>query len=81
MYVKKNSRPCAGNPFTAPACQILGLKNAHIHISANSIFDDPITTLLSVLCILIEVLLLAHAKGKNVLNDFKFGIFYWLFCD
>ena len=42
---------------------------------ANSIFDGPLATLLSVLCILMEVLSLAHAKGKKVLNDFKFGIF------
>ena len=42
---------------------------------ANSISDDPITTLLSVLCILTEVLSLAHVKGKKVLNDFKLGTF------
>ena len=42
---------------------------------ANSIFDGPVTNLLSVLYILIEVLSFAHAKGKKVLNDFKFGIF------
>ena len=42
---------------------------------ANSIYDGPMTSLLSVLCTLMEVLSLAHAKGKKVLNDFKFGIF------
>ena len=41
----------------------------------NSIFDGPTTTLLSVPCILMEVLSLACAKGKEVLNDFKSGIF------
>ena len=43
---------------------------------ANSIFDGPLTNLLSILCILIEVLSCAHAKGnKKGLNDFKFGTF------
>ena len=41
----------------------------------NSIFDGPITSLLSVLCTLVEVLSRAHVKRKEVLNDFKFGIF------
>ena len=42
---------------------------------ANSIYDGPMTSLVSVLCTLMEVLSLAHAKRKKVLNDFKFGIF------
>ena len=33
------------------------------------------------LCILIEVLSLAQAKGKKVLNDFKFGIFIGRFAN
>ena len=41
------------NPFTAPACKISGMKIAHIHVylmkTENSIFDGPITNLLSVL--------------------------------
>ena len=35
----------------------------HTYKLANSIFDGPITNLLSTLCILIEVLLRAHEKG------------------
>ena len=42
---------------------------------ANSIFDGPITKLLSVLCILIEILSRGHAKRGKGLNDFKFGTF------
>ena len=42
---------------------------------ANSTFDGPITILLSVLCILIEVLWRAHAKGGKGLSDFSFGAF------
>ena len=42
----------------------------------NSTFDCPMTNIISVLCILIEVLLHAHAKGGGgILNDFKFGTF------
>ena len=40
---------------------------------ANSIFDDPRTNLLSILCVLIEVLSCGHAKGGKGLNDFRFG--------
>ena len=40
---------------------------------ANSIFDGPITNLLSILCILVEVLSRAHVKSENWFNDFKFG--------
>ena len=41
----------------------------------NSISDGPITNIISVPCILIEVLSHAHAKGGEILNDFKFGTF------
>ena len=47
------------NPFTALARKISGLR------SANSILDGPITNLLSILCILIEVLSRAHAKEEK----------------
>ena len=40
---------------------------------ANSILDGPITALLSILCILVEVLSCARAKKRKRLNDFKFG--------
>ena len=46
----------------------------HESCVAKSTFDGPVTDLLSVLCILIEVLSNPHAKGKS-LNDFKFGTF------
>ena len=42
---------------------------------ANSTSDGPITTLLSILCILIEVRSGAHAKRKKGIYDFKFGTF------
>ena len=45
----------------------------HTYTPANSIVDGPITTLLSMLYILVEVLLRAHAKSGKCLNDFKFG--------
>ena len=50
------------NPLTAPARKFSGLKSAHIIHASNSIFDGPIATLLSLLCILVEVLSRALAK-------------------
>ena len=48
----------------------------------DSVFDDSVTNLLSTLCILIEVLSPARAKGEKSLNDFKFGSFTGRFpCD
>ena len=38
-------------------------------------FDSPVTNLLSILCILIDISSRAHAKGKKDLNVFKFGTF------
>ena len=38
-----------------------------------SIFDGPITNLLSIFSILIEIFSHAHAKWGKSLNDFKFG--------
>ena len=43
----------------------------HAYTPTNSIFDGPVTNLLSVLCVSVEVL--AHAKRGKSLNDFKFG--------
>ena len=40
---------------------------------ANSILDGPITDLLSISCILIELFSRAHAKGTRDLINFKFG--------
>ena len=42
---------------------------------ADGIFDGPVTNLLSVLCILIELFWRAHVKGGKKLNGFKFGTF------
>ena len=43
---------------------------------ANRILYGPIRNLLSILCILIEVLLRAHPKmGRGSLNNLKFGTF------
>ena len=53
----------------------------HTYMLANSISEGPITNLLSILCIMIEILPCAHAKcvcgvgGGGGLNDFKFGNF------
>ena len=56
----------------------------HTYTPASSIFDSLITNLLSILCILTEILSGTHAKsgggggggigGGGGLNDFKFGI-------
>ena len=45
----------------------------HTYKLANSISDGPITTPLSVLCILVEVLSPAHANSGQSRNDFQFG--------
>ena len=46
----------------------------HTYTPAKSIlFDGTATNLLSILCILIEVLSCVHAKGEKGINDFKFG--------
>ena len=62
------------NPLTAPAQKLSGLKSAHIH-PANSILDGPITTLLSILFLLVEVLSRAQVKRGESLNDFKSDTF------
>ena len=45
----------------------------HAYTPANNTFDGPITNLLSMLCILVEILSPAQAKREKSLNDFKFG--------
>ena len=47
----------------------------HTYTPPNSIFDGTVTNLLSTLCILIEILSPAQAKGAKSLNGFKFGTF------
>ena len=46
----------------------------HTYKLANNVFDGPISNLLLILCILIEIFSRAHALGGS-LNDFKFGTF------
>ena len=53
------------NPFTAPACEIFGLKKCSKNTLVNSIVHSPVTNLISTLCILIEFLSRAHAKRGN----------------
>ena len=48
----------------------------HTYTPSNSKFDGPITNLLSVLCIVIEILSHAHQMGEESLRDFKFGTFW-----
>ena len=45
----------------------------HTDAPVNSVFDGPVTTLLSLLCILLEVLSRALAKKGKSLNGFKVG--------
>ena len=40
-----------------------------------SVFDRPITDLVSIQCILIEILPRAHGKEEKGLYDFRFGAF------
>ena len=66
------------NPLTAPARKYSGQKNAHIQACKQPIWwscnnDGPITNLLSVLRISIEVPSRAHAKRGKSRNNFKYG--------
>ena len=45
----------------------------HLYTPENSLFDGPVTNLLSVQCSLVEILSRGHAKGAKSLNDLKFG--------
>ena len=47
----------------------------HIDTPADSILDGPVTNLLSVLCILVEVLSRAQTRRGESLNHFRFGTF------
>ena len=47
----------------------------HTYTPPNCILDGPITNLLSILSILIEILSGAHAKGAKSLNGFEFDSF------
>ena len=50
-------------------------RKVHTYMPANSIFDGPITNLLSTLCSFIEIFSHAHAKGEKSLSGFRFGTF------
>ena len=65
------------NHFTATAGNIPGLKS-HKYKLSNGISNGPVTNLLSILYILIEVLSLVHAKRGEIigLNGIKFGFFF-----
>ena len=45
----------------------------------DSVFDDPVTNLLSTLCILIEILSPAQAKGERIYIFFKLVQIVWHF--
>ena len=51
----------------------------HTYTPADSISDGPVTNLLSVPCILIEILSRVHTKEGKSLNDLKFGTFIGCF--
>ena len=65
FYVTARVHKGTINPFTAPAYKISGLKSAHTHTPANSIFSSPVTNLLSVLCVLVEILSRTNAEIKE----------------
>ena len=47
----------------------------HRYSPENSMLDGPVTNLLSILCILLEILSPSHWKIGKSRNDFKFGSF------
>ena len=56
---------CSFNPFSDLACKISGAEEYTLARLQTIVFDGPVTNLLSVLSILIEVLSRTHAKrGK-----------------
>ena len=73
---KPNDLIVSFNPFTAPAGEISGLKDAGTHAPANSTFSGPVAHLLSRLCVLIKILSHAGATKKaKRLKGFRFGTF------
>ena len=63
---------CALTPYLPQFVKFPGRK-VHTCTPANSIFDGPVTTVLSILCNLVEGLSRAPAKRGKSLNDFKFS--------
>ena len=61
--------PSPPQPVKLPGLKVLA------YTPVNSIFDDPTATLLSILCILIDILSCTPPKGNKGLSDFKFGTF------
>ena len=71
-------KPCSLTP-SLPQVVKFPWSKVRTYTPANSIFDVPIPSLLSLLYILIEVISRACAKGKKGLNDFKLGTLTGLF--
>ena len=69
---------CVFNPFIAPACKISGLKNTHGGVQTVH-FRGSVTHLLSILCVLIEILSRIYAKKKKKDEGFQISHFYWSF--
>ena len=65
--IKRANRCCVG----AEKCTRARLQTVHLMVS--------VANVVSVLCILIEVLSGAHAERRKGLNDFKSLHFYWSF--
>ena len=63
---------CCLTPSLPQPAKFPGWK-VHAYTPANSLFDGPVTNLLSVQCIWIEFLSRAHVKVWKSQNDFKFG--------
>ena len=65
--------PSLPQPVKFPASKV------HTYPPPNSIFDGPITHLLSILCTLIEIMSGAHARGGE--KSLMILDFYWLFSE
>ena len=66
-WVLRESDKVTVTPSLPQLVNFLGWK-VHTDMPANSIFDGPITNLLSILCVWIEILWCAHAKRGGALT-------------
>ena len=71
-------KPCSLTP-SLPQFVKCPWSKLRTYTPANSIFDGPIPSLLSLLYILIEIISRASAKGKKGFNDFRLGTLIGLF--
>ena len=69
------------SPLATPARTFSRLKKMPAYAPAKCIFDGSITTLLSMLWILVEVLSCVHAKREEKPRWFQLWHFCWLFLD